>query len=83
MRVLDHFAPETIKIKAENIRQPWMTSELLALSRAKDKMYHKCIGKVGPCGYINNPPIYMKFGGIVHIPTRANRLYFGATQLNI
>ena len=55
MRVLDHFAKETIKIKAENIRQPWMTSELLALSRAKDKMYHKCIGKVGPCGYINNP----------------------------
>ena len=28
-------------------------------------------------------PIYMKFGGIVDIPTRANRLDFGATQLNI
>ena len=28
-------------------------------------------------------PIYMKFGGIVDIPTRVNRLDFGATQLNI
>ena len=28
-------------------------------------------------------PIYMKFGGIVDIPTRTNRLDFGATQLNI
>ena len=31
----------------------------------------------------SNGPIYMKFGGIVDIPTRANRLDFGATQLNI
>ena len=28
-------------------------------------------------------PIYLKFGGIVDIPTGTTRLDFGATQLNI
>jgi hypothetical protein len=70
---LDTFAPEkTIKIKPENIiRQPWMTPGLLALSRTKDKMYRKCIGKSKQCksymDFINHRNMYNRMKKLVNM----------------